>query len=324
LLLAEVVLTAVDDILISKLGTLDGFHFIDDYELCFPTLSHAEKALHELESVLAVFELSLNPSKTQIYSVPLSLQDNWATELNHFGIRPSPDGQRNDLTGFFSRAIELSSANPEKSVLRYAIARFRKTPIDPANVSLLQNLLLRCVSCEQGTIPFVLEQLVRLYLAGHSVPRVELEKVLNSQIQYHGPLGHTSEVAWSLWGAIAFGIVLNNTSANIVSNIDDSIVALLALDADSRGLFPNALNMSNWVQYMTPRSLYEENWLLSYEANIKGWMRSATGVDHVVQDPNFGFRKSNGVEFYDLANAVPVIPKATQPLLGPSEDVSPA
>lgn len=35
---------------------------------------------------------------------------------------------------------------------------------------------------------------------------------------------------------------------------------------------------------MTPDGLYEEHWLLSYEANIKGWLSTTGGVDHVAAD----------------------------------------
>jgi len=56
---------------------------------------------------------------------------------------------------------------------------------------------------------------------------------------------------------------------------------------------------------MNANGLYDEHWLLSYEANIKGWLPNAGGIDHVATDSNFGFLKENGVHFYDehLASA---------------------
>ncbi|MFC2013087.1 RNA-directed DNA polymerase [Chloroflexota bacterium] len=323
LLLAEIILAAVDATLITSLGNLDGFRFVDDYEICCPTLSHAEKVLHSLESALSSFELSLNPYKTKIHSIPIELHANWATELRHFEIRAAPRAQRNNLIEYFSRAIELSVLNPDKSVLRFCIARFRNISIDSTNVPLLQTLLLHCVSCEQGTIPFVLEILVRLHLNGCNVPTVHLQKVFNSHIQYHAPLGHTSEVAWSIWGAITFNVMLDSTTANLISTVDDSIVALLSLDADSRNLFSSPLDKTLWIQDMTQQELYEGHWLLSYEANVKGWLTSTSGIDHVSIDPNFSFLKTNGVQFYDLSQAGPVVPKATEPFPGPTGDVSP-
>jgi hypothetical protein len=43
--------------------------------------------------------------------------------------------------------------------------------------------------------------------------------------------------------------------------------------------------------------LYGEEWLLAYEANFKGWLKTST--DYVKADPNFGYLKNNRVPFYD-------------------------
>ncbi|WP_304511629.1 hypothetical protein [Desulfobacula sp.] len=56
---------------------------------------------------------------------------------------------------------------------------------------------------------------------------------------------------------------------------------------------------------MTSDALYDEHWLLAYEANVKGWLPSSSGVDHVANDPNFSFLKTNGVNFYNTALAAP-------------------
>ena len=195
-MLAELLLTAIDAELIGKLGPLNGFRYVDDYELCFPTMSEAEKALHQLELILGEFELSLNPTKTGIHDTPFILQDNWATELNRFEIRDKPVSQRNDLIGYFSRVGELSKVFEDQSVYRFAIARFRTLKVDASNVNLLQNLLLHCISSEQGTAPFALEILVILNKSGYPPPQSQLKRVFDSQILYHGAQGHTSEVAW--------------------------------------------------------------------------------------------------------------------------------
>ena len=49
---------------------------------------------------------------------------------------------------------------------------------------------------------------------------------------------------------------------------------------------------------MTTGDLYEDQWLLSYEANVKGWLPSLGGGNHVSVDPRFGYLRALGVEFY--------------------------
>lgn len=67
---------------------------------------------------------------------------------------------------------------------------------------------------------------------------------------------------------------------------------------------------------MDTENLYSEHWLLAYEANIKGWLPSVTSRDHVMADSRFGFLKSNGVEFYELARATQLVPTGISPSLG--------
>jgi hypothetical protein len=98
--------------------------------------------------------------------------------------------------------------------------------------------------------------------------------------------------------------------------MDDSVVALLALDALQRGLVPNGLNPGNWLSHMNVTGLYSEHWLLSYEANFKGWLPSIGGGDHVSTDVNFGLLKQQGVYFYDNHRTLSAYPSGMSPYPG--------
>jgi hypothetical protein len=314
LLLAEILLTAADESIEVEFGALKGFRYVDDYELCFSNLSDAEKALRLIESTLSDFDLDLNPQKTRIEKLPLPLEDYWATELKLFELRLKTREQERDLISYFSRAFELAKENPNDYVLKYAIPKLRSIQIELDNWSLLQSILLQCLNNEPGTIPYVLEQYVRYSDMGYPIANDQLEETLNSQIKYHAPLGHGSEVAWSLWGAIAFQIMLDSDSASAVSQMEDSIVALLALDAEQRNLFPSSIDTGLWERYMNREDLYGDQWLLSYEANVKGWIPSIGGRDHVFRDSYFSHLKRNDVHFYDESQAARIIPSATLPM----------
>jgi hypothetical protein len=314
LLLAEILLTAADESIEVEFGALKGFRYVDDYELCFSNLSDAEKALRLIESTLSDFDLDLNPQKTRIEKLPLPLEDYWATELKLFELRLKTREQERDLISYFSRAFELAKENPNDYVLKYAIPKLRSIQIELDNWSLLQSILLQCLNNEPGTIPYVLEQYVRYSDMGYPIANDQLEETLNSQIKYHAPLGHGSEVAWSLWGAIAFQIMLDSDSASAVSQMEDSIVALLALDAEQRNLFPSSIDTGLWERYMNRGDLYGDQWLLSYEANVKGWIPSIGGRDHVFRDSYFSHLKRNDVHFYDESQAARIIPSATLPM----------
>jgi len=319
LLLSEIILCKVDYEL-SKGGALNGFRYIDDYELYFQNLSDAEKTLNALETILSNYELYLNHKKTSIKKLPLEIDDKWVTWLNKFEFRDGIIEQKTDLKDYFSQAFDFSKDYPELSVLRYALKKLTGENIYTGSWPLLQSLMLQCISSEPNTLPYVLDQYVRFTCRpGFSLnanQSEDLKKVLNQQIQYHAPHNHGSEVAWSLWGCLAFGLKINKESAKVISDMEDSIVILLALDAESRHLFLSSLDKTEWLNYMDSEGLYSKQWLVSYEANVKNWLPSKGGQDHVHNDSRFRFLKANNVQFYNINQAARVLPKATEPICG--------
>ena len=58
---------------------------------------------------------------------------------------------------------------------------------------------------------------------------------------------------------------------------------------------------------MTAEDLYTENWILSYEALLKGWLRSRDEIDYIASDTLFSAFRENGISFYDTSKlAIPL------------------
>ncbi|TKB72960.1 MAG: RNA-directed DNA polymerase [Nitrospira sp.] len=295
-ILSELVLAAVDETLSTKVKKLKGFRHVDDYELCFNTMSGAQKALATLQEGLTQFELALNPVKTRIYELPLPLEKPWANELRTFDFRNAGES---DLVRFFDRAFVLMKENPDESVLSYAIARTNSIIIGEDIWELFENLVLHCMHVEPNTTRPALEQFLRYKDKDYSINLALLSDVLNNQIRYHAPLGHSSEVAWALWALIEFKCVIRVTTVKIVTDLDDPLAALLALDAEQRGLLRSKLDLSRWASCKRKSELYGANWLLSYEGNLKGWLPSKGTSDYVNEDERFAAMKKLGVTFYN-------------------------
>lgn len=311
LVISEIVLSAADAELSSRFSNLNGLRYADDLEFGLKTYSEAEKLLAHLQEVLKAFELDLNFDKTRIVELPLPLDPQWVTELRTFQIRRSPKTQRNDLIHYYSRAFELSGEFSDEFVLRYAVARLRGVRIHAFNWDIVQDFLFQCVMVEPGTFLFVLERLMDAHQDGLKIDHSRLQEVMNFQIIQHSPAGHGSEVAWALWAVIFWSLTLSKEAADAVSKMEDSVVALLALDAEQRRLVPSGLSRLLWQSFMTQQDLYDRQWLLAYEANVKGWLASSTGHDHVSSDPAFGFLKASGVEFYDSRRLFTYWPRPT-------------
>jgi hypothetical protein len=94
---------------------------------------------------------------------------------------------------------------------------------------------------------------------------------------------------------------VSDDAVDAISQCDDPVVALLALDCEQKNLTAKPLNHPLWSTHMNADGLYDEFWLLAYEANFKGWLPNAGGVDFVAADANFSQLKTAGVCFYNPA-----------------------
>ena len=312
LVIAEILLASVDEELAKKCpGLLQGFRYVDDYELSFANLRDAEQVLAELQGVLSRYELILNPRKTRIEELPGRLQETWGTELGKFSMRDisSPVGQRNDIVELFSRAFELASTHREEAVLRYAVARVQKENVHSDGWRAFENCVLGSMTVDPSTFSIGLGTLHNVaQLGNHQLSKSALRETIEGTIERHAKRGEGSEVAWALWAALAWSISLSGTAAAAVGVVDDDIVALLALDADSRGLLPaGALDKSLWINTASQsKALDGEHWLLAYEGNQQGWLQSPA----VATDPVFAALAKAGVSFYDPTRNAPQFPNA--------------
>jgi hypothetical protein len=314
LVIAEILMQKCDEALLTACPPLRGHRFIDDYELGFEHRTDAEVAFHRLEKILADYELALNPKKTEIVELPTEYEAPWVSPLRSFDFRTTPTGQRSDLLQYFNLAFSFNAQFPDDAVLQFAVGRLRSLKIDNSNWELFQHLLLNCATPEPAVLPYVLEAIISRANAGAVPALVDIGNVVNSLLITHAALAHSSEVAWSLWACLALGITIVPNAANEVSKCGDSVVALLALHCETRGLVGAPLDHTLWSSFMRQDDLYDEHWLLAYEANVKGWLPSQGGGDHVSADLNFQFLKAAGVSFYDVTKAIPATPGAPAPV----------
>jgi hypothetical protein len=298
LLTAEIVLSAVDAAF-QKPGLLRGFRYIDDYEIGCQTLSEAEGTCTRLQEALGEFELALNPAKTRISALPLPLQEAAFSELRVLRLRSNPAAQRADLFRFFDRAFGLSLEEPDQHVLNYAIGRLGHSTVDTSNWSCLQDLLIQAVVTAPSCLRFVLDEVWRYRELGYSIDGPKIATGLNAVVAEHSSFNHGNEVSWAIWGLLILGESLTTEAVTAAAKMSDPVVALLLLHAHERGLVAGPA-LGGYLPYMTTEELRDKQWLLSYEANIKGWLPSFGGsADHVNADPCFSHLKANGVSFYD-------------------------
>ncbi len=297
--LAELVLADAERVLRVAWPTLVGTKFYDDYEITFTSHADAERCLTSLENALVSLELRLNTVKSKVAPLPQTLDERWSSPIRGFHFRGKVGQQRTDLTAYFNMLFEAIAGKCSEAVVGYALSRLEGDDIKtvhPENSEYVQHLISQCMVTHPASVRFGIRQLLRLREAGHTVSNAVLADTLTQIVLTHAPLGHSSEVAWSLWAAMGFSVVLNAACVSAISAMQDAAVAILALDAARVGAAPG-VNAAAWNSAYDASELHDRQWLLAYEANVQGWLPPGT-VDYVGSDPDFVFLKSNSVKFY--------------------------
>jgi hypothetical protein len=298
---SEIVASSIDNELIAK--GLHGFRFVDDYEFAFNTRAAAEIALATIEEILANYELALNLRKTTIDQLPIELERPWIDELRH---TPIALFDQPGLLRYFNRAFELKQRYPHDPVIAYSVARLRPVP-KLTSWDVLTNILCQCALVEPGAIEPVVTLLQENRNEGSECA---IDTVIRAILEHHTPLSYGSELVWALWAAIWFNRKIPSELAKNLDGNTDPAVALLALYAREKGLIRRNLRYTRWTQLLTSENLYGPMWLLTYEADLKGWLTPRVkGI--VKNDVNFGPLYSAGVSFFDESVAAP-----TKTLLG--------
>lgn len=276
-----------------------GFRFYDDIELAFDSRSEAEASVPRLERALAQYELRLNPTKTSIDSLPQGLGEPWTAELRTFHFRPKSQHQRLDLIRYFDLLFELIGKGCSETVIAYALSRLDGSDLKilfAANQPFLQHLVAQCIATHPSSIRFGVRQLLRLKERGLALDSGLLRDTLNLVIKAHAPLGHSSEVAWAVWASMAFNTPVDADATKLISQMEDSVVAILAVDGERMGVI-NGLDRSLWTQELTGDGLYDDQWLMAYEFDVQNWL-STGATAYVSGDANFQMLRTAGVKFY--------------------------
>jgi hypothetical protein len=294
-IVGEVIGTAMDLQLTSRLPSVRGIRSIDDYFLYFSTVSEAEQCIATLNEIGQEFELNINDAKTEILLLSDSLEPKWKSDLRALAIRDAATPQSFDLLTLFDQAFEYSKQFPPDSVLTYAAKLTLGANIVEENWPLCEALLLKAALAE-STMLSVLGEIYKRFSAFHT-DNAALTILIHSICAYHAPLQQGNEVSWALWLAKEMNISISKQVADKIVRLDDDLVALAALDLNENGLFDSE-GFAKWRSHMQAAELYERHWLVAYEALEHGWLSSLGNNDYIADDEFFSILRQHGVRFY--------------------------
>ena len=265
-LISEIIATAIDVRLCTAFPDIKGYRYIDDYHLFLKSQEEAERVLKYLQSLFADYELDLNDAKTDVVRFPQPFESSWTINLSSFKLHDTGRRQRRDISNYFSLAFEYHNQYPKESVIRYAVKRLFDLKVDPMNWKFFQSLLLKTTLSN----PLIIPDTLRILLAYESqCNKRMLHDVVDQLLSTHLGKWHSYEIAWTLWLAKSFRIRIHKKLAEQIFQSGDQFPILISFDMMDNGLVSDRIDTSFLGSDITAGSLFDENWLFTYEMITK-------------------------------------------------------
>lgn len=304
-IISEIVAVAIDAELREKLNLSrsDALRNVDDWYIGFDTAGQTEDAIAAIATACRTYQLEIHPDKTRSVHAGTVIDAVWPTMLRQAVFRNGSAQQGQDIEHFFALAFDYARNNPTQNVLDFAIKRTMSVKVHPDNWERYETYLLKASRWNSTTFPAVVQILISYKSMAYPLVSDRIMKLICDFIRRYAPTGSHSEVAWALFLAKAMKISLKAKDLAPVTGLESSICALITLDLRSRNLIFGKLDTSLWQQSMNSAGLKSNNWLIAYEANLKGWLPVAA-PNYLDTDPYFSVLKKHGVSFYDIKKNV--------------------
>ena len=300
-ILSELIAVEVEEIAKSHIPDLDdrSVRYVDDMLIGLKETETPSDILSGLSLALYDFELELNAEKTVTLGMGCAHAPEWIHYIRTFQMNSKASWQRDDLDSFFEQAIYLADANSRENVLFFAVKRAASFSIGPSNKAHLVRWMLYAARRSPSCIRFVAEHFAAVHTTS-ALPNAEIESYILQQVPLKAKAVHTDELAWLLFWAREIGLKITASTLASVTKLRSSVVALLTLDLQQRGLVDGPLNLSFWQNFATADGLKSEMWMVAYEATKKGWWSPKLPSGFVSGHPFFGDLWNKDVEFYDV------------------------
>jgi hypothetical protein len=304
--IAELIGCKIDKLLQSTLGKIKGFRYVDDYYFYFPQEAAGEKIIKTLQVILGGYQLELNDRKTKIVRFPFGLESEWVIALRAFIIRDLGKKQENDIRDYFSMVFRFASQFPEDPVLSYAIRKIEVKTIDPNNWDYFETWISKAILHN----PLILPEATRIFLRNTSmVSRVKLKATIQAILRAHISKRNSYEVSWALWLAKSLSIKIDARFIKSIFSSGDVISTLIALDLKNSGLVLGRVDTRRLSAELTEDALFDERWLLTYEAIVKKWLKPRI-LNPISTNPYFKILASEKISFYDSSRQVDLVVKS--------------
>jgi hypothetical protein len=197
----------------------------------------------------------------------------------------------------FDVAFRLREEYPESPILLCAMGvLFKITRPEPEVGRIAQSSITQALLSEPGAAQKAFALLSFWHINGFSLNTTLIHDTICRMIFRHQWRGATSDVAWALAFCLEQGMLLNKSTARVLSRFDDDCILLQALHLHSAGLLPSGFSSSHIEKRIKDADLDREHWLLSYETARHGFLNAS--LPAVSKHPLFADLLAKKVSFY--------------------------
>lgn len=114
----------------------------------------------------------------------------------------------------------------------------------------------------------------------------------------HAIPDHHGEVSWLLWLAKEMRISLKREVVREIEKMSSNVCKLMVIDLYESKIIKHSLKVDTLRQYANSDCLMTEDWLLTYEAGKRMWLKNSD-LNFITSDYFFNQLIKNNVSFYD-------------------------
>ena len=302
-LLAELIGCRIDFEIHNKINKIshECIRYYDDYFFYVDTHGEAENILKIVQRILYDFQLETNENKVGIKEIPLRYIENWSITLSNFKFQ---NNDKYELRNYFTILYSIVDSNKGNSswIINYGLTRFEygNVKIKKENWQIFLSLLLQTILIDPSNIKQIFKIILSYKTYVNPKSKERIASVLDKIITEHISLNHSFEVSWSLWFYKSFNIKCKSETISSVLKSHDEISKLVALDLiDSKLFLGKKPTLTELAKSLTSQSLFDEHWILAYEAYKKNWL-DFKGRNILSSNDFFNILNYYDISFYDV------------------------
>lgn len=298
-LIAEVVASAIDAVLRAKvgIGPRDASRYIDDYTISSDADHSGNNLIAALRQAAAEYELDLNNEKSAILPTSTRHENGWKQEVRSF----VPRGQsgESEFQHFFYRVGRICSAHPDTNVEKYAFQNARVAFVRATSWGKIQSQLIAAYRRNASLVAFLVEITLLRQAERNDVELPKLTEFLENRLPVLARENRTGEIIWFLFLAVRLRIPLSAASVQPLTEIENSMVALLTSLCVNRQLIGGPIDFTKWNGALSGDGLRSGMWLYAYESVSLG-INPVPSTAFIEADPYFALLHAKKIRFLSI------------------------